>query len=141
MPKLETFSLDEKYNINEYEGFVYIVIDTKNSKYYIGKKNFFSRRTKPGNVNKTKTESNWRYYKTSSKHVKAQIDLRPDDFEFHIMWLAKDKTALNYLEAKCIIQNGALETDTYYNDNVQIKLLTSLNDIKTRVVKIPPKEK
>lgn len=140
MAKQETFKLDGKYNIKDYEGFVYLVLDTKFNKGYIGKKNFFSRTTKPGNVNKTKSESNWRFYKTSSKTVKAQIANRPDDFEYHIMWLCKDATALNYMEAKCIIENGAMEDDQYYNDNVRIKLLNKLKNISDRVVRIDKKK-
>jgi len=127
---MKTFDAD--INWKDWHSFIYLVTDHKYNKYYVGKKTFFSKRTKPGNTNKTKAESNWRTYRTSNKYLQQAIKTRYEDFDFEILYLCKDETVAKYLEMKMMCQYGALESDRYYNDNMQIKLFNTITNFNER---------
>lgn len=115
-------------------GFVYLLYFEDGTK-YIGKKNLFSKTTLPAlkngtirpyatriykNVNKKRTpfdvvtkESNWKTYKGSSKNTKNITPIKRK-----ILRYAISKMELTYLETKYLFVLGALESDTYLNDNV-----------------------
>lgn len=90
-------------NINEYEGFIYIITNKLNHRKYIGKKSFWSHTTKKikGRTNKKHTikESDWKSYTGSCKELNAAIDLIGKCyFSFEILKLCKTKAELTYEE-------------------------------------------
>lgn len=66
-------------DIKEYQGFVYAITNTITKKYYIGKKFFWSMKSRPplkGRKNKRRyvVESDWRNYWGSSPKLQADIN-------------------------------------------------------------------
>ena len=121
-------------NIQEYEGFVYKITNTTNNKFYIGKKNFFSKQNKPltkaelsEQTDKRKSkkklvvkESNWKTYWGSNKQLLEDVkELGEDKFDRQILTLCKTKKQLTYWEMhyqckyECIVSPGFS-----YNDNI-----------------------
>lgn len=89
----------------EYAGFVYLVVNTLTKQQYVGKKFFWSKtkvKVKGSTRRKLKTkESDWRYYKSSSDELKADIaSFGLDVFEFSILSLHKTRAETNYTEVK-----------------------------------------
>ena len=123
-------TFEYKGNVNDYAGFVYQVTELSTGKRYIGLKHFFSK------VKGKKIESDWYRYRTSNKHLKMAIKEFPDNYTFKILYLCKDETIMRYLEAKTIMECGALESDMYYNNNIKLNLNTTLKDFEERYVRL-----
>ena len=110
-------------------GFVYLVVNKKDKRFYIGKKNFFSV-TKKRIVGKVRRktcikDSGWLSYKTSSEYVKADIEsLGFENFEFFIIQTYKTKSGLSYAEAnlqhKFDVMQKSVDSDlrVFYNANI-----------------------
>jgi hypothetical protein len=114
---------------NNYFGFVYLCEEIPTGKKYIGRKNFLAKKTRPplkGSKRKrrSKVDSGWRDYCTSNSIIieKCKND-GYKNFTWTILHLVESQTALKYLEAKEIMMRDAVLLDTYYNMNVQIKLI------------------
>lgn len=114
---------------DNYFGFVYLCEEISTGKKYIGRKNFLSKKTRPPlkgtkRKRKSKVDSGWREYCTSNDIIKEKC--KNDgykNFTWTILYLVESQTMLKYLEAKEIMTNDAVLLDTYYNMNVQIKLI------------------
>jgi len=93
------------FNINNWFGFVYRIIDTVTNREYIGKKQFFTKTSKAitGRKNrawKTK-ESNWKKYTSSSDEINKLIkEFGKDRFQFFIESLHATKASLTYAEVE-----------------------------------------
>ena len=102
-------------------GFVYIITNLKNKKSYIGCKQYFNYTKK-----KRKSESNWKTYMGSSKHLLEDIKkIGKKNFKFEIIEEFKNKRSLRYYECyyqmKYNVLTSTLEgTDeaAYYNNYV-----------------------
>ena len=104
-----------------YFGFIYLIKDNINNKMYIGEKSLT-------------TTPHWTKYKSSNKRLKSLITKDTiNDFEFHILALVTDKSIMKYLEAKFILQFGCLESDNFYNANVNIHTMCKVKDYSNRV--------
>jgi len=78
----------------EYVGFVYAIVNTKDDKFYIGKKTYRSK----GKLTKGK-ESNWRWYISSSKSLSEEIkELEKADFLFVVLEQYKTLGGLSWAE-------------------------------------------
>lgn len=114
--------------IEDYVGFVYVITDLSNSKKYVGKKNFFSKRKLPPLKGKTRkrtkiTESDWQEYFGSSDEVKALVEERgAEAFHREIIHLCKSKGEMSYLEAKEQFDRNVLLSDEYYNGIINCKI-------------------
>jgi len=90
---------------------------------YIGRK-YFKAQSKvkmPGKTRRKRVEkeSDWRYYRTSSKRVQEDILLLGlDRFEFLVISLCKTRAETNYEETRQQFINDVINRDDYYNDNV-----------------------
>jgi hypothetical protein len=119
----------KELDINNWFGFVYRIINLTNKREYVGKKQFFSERTKivKGRKNRkhyTK-ESDWKDYTGSSNELNADIEkLGKDKFIFLIESLHESRSSLFYAEVeKQIFENVLREHDEngekkYYNKNI-----------------------
>ena len=102
-------------------GFVYIIINLKNKKSYIGCKQYFNYTKK-----KRKSESNWKTYMGSSKHLLEDIKkIGKKNFKFEIIEEFKNKRSLRYYECYYQMKHNVLTstlegTDeaAYYNNYV-----------------------
>ena len=122
--------IDEKYT-----GFVYIITNLVTGKAYIGKKlSKFSKTTtktvtlKNGNKKKkkirSKVDSDWKTYWSSSKEVQDDVKaLGEDKFTREILMFCLSKGTASYFEAKYQMQNEVLENpDKWYNGIVNCRV-------------------
>lgn len=118
----------ESEDITDYVGMVYLIINKKNNKKYIGKKFFWSTRKLPplkGQKRKrTKVvETDWKKYWGSSNALQEDVaQLGEDQFERHVVMLCKTKTECAYYELKEQVDRSVLLTESYYNDFIGGKI-------------------
>jgi len=115
-------------NIGDNYGFVYIITNTSNNKKYIGKKFFYSSKTKQvkGKKKKFKVPSDWKTYYGSNVELQDDVKtLGKELFTREIIYLCKSKGVCGYLEAKEQFIRNALETDDYYNSWIMVRVRKS----------------
>ena len=106
-------------------GYVYLITNNLTGKMYIGKKLFWFRKTKvvKGKKKRIKIESDWRDYWSSSDDVKADVKAVGEiNFSREILHICQNKGTCNYLEAKEQMLRGVLESDLYYNAQIQCRV-------------------
>jgi len=106
-------------------GYVYLITNITTGRKYIGKKLFWFRKTKvlKGKKKRLKVESDWKDYWSSSDELKADIaKLGINNFSRKILHICPNKGLCNYLEAKEQMVRCVLETDQYYNSQVQCRV-------------------
>lgn len=112
----------EEHDISQYQGFVYVIVEKKTGKKYIGKKFFW----KPKILPKTKTrkrrvrtlvESDWQKYYGSSKEVQALVEENgAENYTRIILKLCKTKGECSYYEMKYQLEYDVLlKPDEFYN--------------------------
>jgi hypothetical protein len=120
-------------------GFVYQITNLTNGKKYIGKKFFYSAKTKQvkGKKKKIKVLSDWQtYYGSSAELSKDVLSLGHECFRREIIHLCQSKGECGYLEAKEQFIRGALETDEYYNTWIMVRVRKShIKDYNARILK------
>lgn len=109
-----------------YVGFVYLITNEVNGKQYIGKKLLKKTRTKKVKGKRNKrvvTDSDWRDYYGSNAALKEDVArLGPENFKRTILKLCKSKGTCNYWEAKYQMQHEVLESNSFYNDWIMVKV-------------------
>jgi Putative endonuclease segE, GIY-YIG domain len=113
--------------IGDNYGFVYEITDP-NGKKYIGKKFFYSTKTKQvkGKKKKIKVSSDWKTYFGSNEELKKEVaNHGAHMFSRHIIHLCKSKGECGYLEAKEQFTKGVLESDNYYNTWIMVRVRKS----------------
>ena len=121
---------NEEFNStpDEYQGFVYIITEISTDKKYIGKKNFWKPKTLPINKKRkrrvrTRTESDWREYYSSSHEVVALVEQNGvGNYRRDILKLCKTKGEMSYYEAKLQFEHDVLLRDDYYNEFIGCKI-------------------
>jgi len=114
--------------IGDNYGFVYQITNLTNGKKYIGKKFFYSAKTKmvKGKKKKYKVFSDWQTYYGSSDNLKKDVILLGhEQFKREILHLCKSKGICGYLEAKEQFVNNVLESDEYYNTWIMCRVRDS----------------
>jgi hypothetical protein len=107
-------SLVGKFNPGDHFGFVYQITHKESGKSYIGCKHLYRYKK-----TKRTTESNWKYYCSSSKYLAPDIEkLGKRAFNFVILLLCKNKRDLYYNEMKVQVDLDVLGSDDYYNKNI-----------------------
>ena len=121
---------DEVFNETpeDYQGFVYEVVELDTGRRYIGKKNFWKPKTLPITKTRrrrvrTRTESDWKDYYGSSEKVMALVESKgKEEFKRIILRLCKTKGEMSYFEAKLQFDNNVLFNDKYYNEFIGCKI-------------------
>lgn len=122
---------DEEFTeemIGDNYGFVYLITNTINNKKYIGKKFFYSSKTKQvkGKKKKIKVSSDWQSYFGSNEELKKDVIIHGQEkFIRTILHLCKSKGECGYLEAKEQFVNGVLENDNFYNTWIMVRVRKS----------------
>ena len=109
-------------------GFVYRITNNFTGKMYIGKKFFYSTKTKQvkGKKKKIKVFSDWQSYYGSNDELKKDIfKSGKENFKREIIHLCKSKGECGYLEAKEQFVNAVLESDNYYNTWIMVRVRKS----------------
>lgn len=114
--------------ISENYGFVYCITNLTNNKKYIGKKFFYSSKTKQvkGKKKRIKVSSDWLSYYGSNEELKKDIVKHGQEyFRREIIHLCKSKGECGYLEAKEQFANCVLENENYYNTWIMVRVRKS----------------
>jgi len=123
--------------IGEDYGFVYIITNLENNRKYIGKKFFYSLRTKviKGKKKRVKLSSDWQSYYGSNDAIKKDVkELGAEKFKREIIHLCKSKGECGYLEAKEQFARGVMESDEYYNVWIMVRVRKShIKDYNARI--------
>ena len=115
-------------NVEDYQGFVYIVTELDTGMKYIGKKNFWKTVKYPplkGRKNKRhkKVQSDWKTYNTSSPELSCKLNTSPNNYKKEIARLCTSKEEMSVFEAYMQLQayvNG--EWSNYYNEVINLRL-------------------
>ena len=124
----DTIYSPQELNDKEVYGFVYLIENLTNGRKYIGKKFFWSAKTKQVNKKKKryKVESDWKDYYGSSAELGIEIaNIGKESFKRTILHLCKTKAECAYLELKEQIERNVLLSDEYYNAWIQVKVRKS----------------
>lgn len=106
-------------------GFVYLISDTETGKKYVGKKLFWSRKTKVVKKKKKRTlvESDWQTYYGSNLELIAEVEKSGGSrFKREVLHLCKSKGECNYWEAYEQFTRNVLLDDSYYNSWIMVKV-------------------
>ena len=109
-------------------GFVYLITNTKTGRMYVGKKLAKFKRSRPplkGRKNKRRhtVESDWQDYYGSSDLLTEDVNkLGKEKFKREILFYCKSKAELSYVEAREQFARKVLETDTYYNGHIRVRI-------------------
>jgi len=115
-------------DIGDNYGFVYLITNTLTNKKYIGKKFFYSARTKviKGKKKRYKTSSDWQTYYGSNTEIQNDVKIHGESaFNREIIHLCKSKGECGYLEAKEQFDRSVLESNDYYNTWIMVRVRKS----------------
>jgi hypothetical protein len=125
--------------IGDNYGFVYQITNLTNGRKYIGKKFFYSSKTKQvkGKRKKVKVPSDWQTYYGSSDTLKQDVlSLGHENFSREILHLCRSKGECGYLEAKEQFIRGVMESEDYYNTWIMVRVRKShIKDYNARLLK------
>ena len=116
-------------------GFIYMIEHIPTGKYYIGKKNLFSKRTLPplkGKKRKRKVikASDWKKYMSSNEWIKEQISNGNElDFKKKILQFCYSAKSLTYYELYWQFKYNVLADENSLNDNLLGKFFRKDLDI------------
>ena len=111
---------------DKYKAFVYLITNLENGRQYIGLKltKFSKTRQVKGKKKKTKVESDWRTYWSSSVELQADVEKYGEDaFRREILYFCLNKGTANYLEAREQFDRRVLENPAkFYNGIINCRV-------------------
>lgn len=115
-------------------GFIYKITKISDGKFYVGRKNLYSERTKPltkkelsehtgkgkkPTKKKVVSESDWSIYYGSNSTLKSDVkEFGKEAFKREILHLCSHKKQMTYQELRHQILEGCLESSNSYVDNI-----------------------
>jgi hypothetical protein len=112
--------------LQDYVGFVYIIVNKTDDRFYVGKKLLKFKRTKTikGRKKKVQVDSDWKTYWGSNKSLQEDVkELSESSFERKILRLCKSKGECNYYELReQMIRDVLLKPEKYYNSYVGARI-------------------
>lgn len=115
-------------------GFIYKITRTSDGKFYVGRKNLYSERTKAltkkelsehtgkgkkPTKKKVVSESDWQTYYGSNATLKADVKATgKEGLVREILHLCTHKKQMTYQELRHQFLNGCLESENCWNDNI-----------------------
>lgn len=115
-------------------GFIYKITRIEDGKFYVGRKNLYSERTKAltkkelaehtgkgkkPTKKKVIAESDWKEYYGSEASLKAEVkQLGKGAFKREVLHLCTHKKQMTYQELRHQILQGCLESDNCFNGNI-----------------------
>lgn len=125
-PWLYNDKIFESENIEDNYGFVYLIEDIDTGKKYIGKKFFWSKKTKTvkGKKKRSLVESDWKDYYGSNIKLLKDIEEK-SIYKFHrfMIKLCRNKTECAYYELKEQVDRNVLLDENYYNEFIGSRIL------------------
>lgn len=126
-------------------GFVYLITNLSTGRMYVGKKLATKANTKIRVVTlksgekrkrklKNRVESDWRTYYGSNKILAEEAKIDPTNYRREILHFCASKAECTYLEAKEQFARGVLESDQYYNEQIDCRIHKS--NIKNKLATI-----
>ena len=115
----------------EYQGFVYMITELDTNMKYIGKKFFWKPKVLPITKKRkrrvrTRVESDWRKYFSSSKQIQLLVEEKGEEnFKREILHLCKTKGECAYWEAKLQFEYDVLLRDDFHNGIIQCRINAS----------------
>lgn len=108
------------------EGFIYLITYTPTGQRYLGRKLLTKahRRQKNKKIIKSRVESDWRDYWSSSPDIQRIIEEEGSTANFirEVLIFANTRGQLNYLEEKFLYSVGSMESDDWLNSNIRAKM-------------------
>lgn len=121
-------------------GFIYIITQISTGKKYIGRKLLTksSRKIVKGKIKKSRIESNWKDYWSSSPELQKLVkEIGEQDFRREILIFCKSKSELLYAEEFALYFSNALLDDQYFNANIRSKVhrkwFSEVKDFRDRI--------
>jgi len=112
--------------VSENYGFIYIITNLSTNKKYIGKKFFYSTKTKQvkGKKKRMKVQSDWKSYYGSNQDLKDEVkELGKDLFTREIIHLCLSKGECNYMEAReQFVQDVLRKPNEFYNHWIMVRV-------------------
>lgn len=105
-------------DVEEYVGMVYLLENTENGRFYVGKKFFHKKKTYQIKKKKKKktVQSDWKDYYGSSKELLEDIEkVGKNKIKRTVLHLCKSKTQCSYYEMKEQVEREVLLREDYYN--------------------------
>lgn len=115
-------------DITIHYGFIYLITNTVNNKFYIGKKQMKTIKKRPplkGKKNKRLevVETDWKTYTSSSNDINADIEkYGKDKFKFQIIHFCNSKWELAYHEARLQFEHKVLIREDCYNGIINLRI-------------------
>ncbi len=126
----------ENLDPKELYGFVYLITNIETGKKYIGKKFFWSMKSKQvkGKKKRYKAESDWKDYFGSNSVLCEEVKTKGENaFTREILHLCKSKSECAYFEAKEQFERDVILKQEYYNDWIMVKVRRAhLNSLQTQ---------
>lgn len=116
--------LEDEHIPSKAVGFVYLMVHKPTGQRYIGRKLLTKavRRQKNKKIIKSRTESDWREYWSSSPEILKIIEEHGTDvFTREVLVFANNKSELNYMEECLQYSLGVLEDEGWINSNIRSK--------------------
>lgn len=118
-------TVDDKDIPEKSIGFLYKITHTPTGKWYIGRKMLTKTKTtqSKGVKTKSKVDSDWKDYWSSSDDVKALVAEKGEkEFKREILHFVTTKAALTYAEEYALYVTGSLFDSNCFNNNIRAKI-------------------
>lgn len=111
--------------ISDAWGFVYIITNLETGRMYIGKKQFFFKKSRQvkGKKKSFLVDSDWLDYYGSNQELREEVENNgPEKFKREILHLCYSKAECSYWEAYEQFVRHALVKEEYYNSWISVKV-------------------